>query len=212
VNDQGRFYRVVRLAVMAVLRPLFRVQVVGADRLPRTGAYIVAPTHRSITDVPFTTFVTRRTIRFLAKRELFSTSVGRWVFEHLGAVEVERGAADRAALRVLERVLRDGEPVALFPEGTRAEGTRLAPLYDGAAYLAVKLQVPIVPIGIGGSEHILPKGSIVPRLHRVAVVVGAPLQPPTLESGSRRRAATKLTDELAAELQRCLDDAVRRAG
>jgi 1-acyl-sn-glycerol-3-phosphate acyltransferase len=212
VNDSRRFYRAVRLVLMTVFRPLFRVQIVGAERLPRTGAYIVAPTHRSITDVPFTSFTTTRTIRFLAKEELMSTGVGKWVFTRLGAVPVERGAADRAALRVLEQVLREGDPVALFPEGTRAEGPRLASLYDGAAYLSVKLGVPIVPIGIGGSEHILPKGSVFPRLHKVAVVVGDPLEPPRIDGGSRRRAATKLTDELATELQRCFDDALRLAG
>lgn len=212
MNDTRRFYRVVRLVVMAVFRPLFRVRIVGAEHLPRTGAFIAAPTHRSITDVPFASFTTTRMIRFLAKEELLSTSVGNWVFRHLGAVPVERGAADRAAMRVLERVLREGDPVALFPEGTRAEGPRLAPLYDGAAYLAVKLGVPIVPIGIGGSEHILPKGSVFPRLHKVAVVVGAPLVPPQLDGGSRRRAATKLTDELGTELQRCFDEALRLAG
>ena len=212
MNDTPRLYRVVRLLVMAVFRPLFRVRIVGADRLPRTGAYIVAPTHRSITDVPFTSFVTTRTIRFLAKEELLSTPVGSWLFRNLGAVPVERGSADRAALRALEQVLRDGDPVALFPEGTRSEGVRLAPLYDGAAFLAVKLGVPIVPIGIGGSEHILPKGSVLPRLHKVVVVVGDPLSPPRLDGGSRRRAATKLTDELATELQRCFDEALHRAG
>jgi 1-acyl-sn-glycerol-3-phosphate acyltransferase len=212
VNDTRRFYRVVRLVVMAVFRPLFRVEIIGAEHLPPAGAYIAAPTHRSITDVPFTSFVTSRTIRFLAKEELMSTAVGRWIFSHLGAVPVERGAADRAALRVLEQVLRDGDPVALFPEGTRSEGVRLAPLYDGAAYLSVKLGVPIVPIGIGGSEHILPKGSVFPRLHKVVVVVGEPIEPPHLEGGSRRRAATKVTDELATELQRCFDEALRRAG
>jgi 1-acyl-sn-glycerol-3-phosphate acyltransferase len=208
----GRFYRVVRLIVMVVCRPLFRVRIVGADRFPRTGAYIVAPTHRSLFDVPFTSFVTSRPIRFLAKEELLANSVGRWFFARLGAIPVERGVADRAALRVLEDVLRGGDPVALFPEGTRGAGPRLGPLFDGAAYLAVKLDVPIVPVGVGGSEHILPKGAKLPRFHRVAVVVGRPLFPPERDGGSRRRAATKLTDELADELQRCFDAAARLAG
>ncbi|MFI5047157.1 MAG: lysophospholipid acyltransferase family protein [Acidimicrobiia bacterium] len=211
-DDRRRFYRAVRFVVMAVFRPLFRVEIVGAEQLPRSGAYIVAPTHRSITDVPFTSFITPRMIRFLAKEELLSSTVGKRLFSRLGAVPVERGTADRAALRALEQVLRSGDPIALFPEGTRSEGPRLAPLFDGAAYLAVKLGVPIVPVGIGGSEHILAKGAKVPRLHRVAVVVGAPLAPPDLDGGSRRKAATKLTDELTTELQRCFDDALRRAG
>jgi 1-acyl-sn-glycerol-3-phosphate acyltransferase len=122
---------------------------------------------------------------------------------------VERGAADRGALRALELALRDGEPVALFPEGTRGNGPELGPLFDGAAYLAVKLGIPIVPVGIGGSEEILPKGAKVPRLHRVAVVVGDPIDPPPPNGRSRRSAAMAMTEQLGAELQRAFDEARR---
>lgn len=208
----ARFYRVVRAVVMAVCRPLFRVRVVGTEQLPPTGAYIVAPPHRSLADVPFSSFITPRTIRFLAKVELLANPVGRWFFGNLGAVPVERGTADRAALRVLEDVLREGSPVAVFPEGTRGEGPELAPLFDGAAYLAVKLGVPIVPVGIGGTEHILPKGAKLPRLHRVAVVVGRPLHPPEDGGSSRRKAAAKLTAELTSELQHCFSRALTLSG
>jgi 1-acyl-sn-glycerol-3-phosphate acyltransferase len=206
------FYRFVRAVVMAVCRPLFRVHVVGTEQLPPTGPYIVAPTHRSLGDVPFCTFITRRVIRFLAKVELMSNPVGGWFFGNLGAVPVDRGTTDRGAMRVLEAVLREGDPVALFPEGTRAEGPQLAPLFDGASYLAVKLGVPIVPVGIGGTEHILPKGSKLPRFHRVAVVVGRPLYPAEIDGGSRRKAAAKLTAELHTELQECFSRALALSG
>ena len=68
-----------------------------------------------------------------------------------------------------------------------------------------------MPVGIGGSEHILPKGKFFPRIHRVAVSVGEPLQPPVLESRARRRAAKQLTDELHTALQLAFDDAERLA-
>ena len=76
----------------------------------------------------------------------------------------------------------------------------------------MKLGVPIVPVGVGGSEHILPKGKFFPRPHRVAVVVGKPIVPPVLVGRARRAAATKVTDELAAELQRAFTEALRIAG
>lgn len=202
------FYRFARAVVLSVFKVLFRVRVVGREQVPRSGAYIVAPTHRSILDVPFSAFITKRTIRFLAKEELFSTAIGNVLFNALGAVRVERGTADRAALRALEGALAEGSPVAVFPEGTRGSGPRVGPLFDGAAYLAVKLGVPIVPVGVGGSEDILPKGGLFPRIRRVAVVVGSPIEPPALEGRARRSAATKLTDELAGELQRVLTDAL----
>jgi 1-acyl-sn-glycerol-3-phosphate acyltransferase len=202
------FYRFARAVVLSVLKVVFRVRVVGRDHVPRSGPYVVAPTHRSILDVPFTAFITTRTIRFLAKEELFSTAFGRWFFTALGAVRVERGTADRSALRALDAALGEGSPVAVFPEGTRKSGPRVGRLFDGAAYLAVKHGVPIVPVGVGGSEEIRPKGKLFPRLRRVAVVVGARIDPPVLDGRARRSAATKLTDELAGELQRVFTDAL----
>jgi len=205
------FYRFARAVVLSLCKVLFRVRVSGREHVPPSGAYIVAPTHRSILDVPFTAFITRRTIRFLAKDELFSTGIGRRLFTALGAIRVERGTADRSPRRALEEALRDGSPVAVFPEGTRVAGPRVASLFDGAAYLAVKLQVPIVPVGIGGSEGILPKGKRFPRIRRVAVVVGRPIEPPEPTTRARRTAAAKLTDELGAELQRVFSEALDRA-
>jgi 1-acyl-sn-glycerol-3-phosphate acyltransferase len=150
-------------------------------------------------------------VRFLAKDDLFESAIGGRFFDALGAVKVERGTADRGAMRALETVLASGEPVAIFPEGTRRSGPEIADLFAGAAFLAVKLNVPIVPVGIGGSEHILPKGKVFPRIHRVAVSVGRPIAPLVLEGRARRAAATRLTEQLQAELQRCFDDAERLA-
>lgn len=206
------FYRFARAVILSLCTIIFRVRVVGRERVPRTGAYVVAPTHRSILDVPFAAFVTRRQIRFLAKQELFSNRLGAALFTSLGAVRVERGSADRGALRALEEALAAGHPVAVFPEGTRSSGPRIAPLFDGAAYLALKLGVPIVPVGIGGSEEILPKGKVFPRPRRVAVVVGNPISPPVLGGRARRVASAQLTDELAAELQRVFTDALLIVG
>jgi 1-acyl-sn-glycerol-3-phosphate acyltransferase len=205
------FYQFARGVVLSVFKVVFRVRVVGKERVPTQGAYIVAPSHRSILDVPFAAYVTPRTVRFLAKDDLFSTSFGRRLFDALGAVEVERGTADRGAMRALEGVLERGEPVAIFPEGTRRSGPEVGELFAGAAYLSVKFGVPIVPVGIGGSEHILPKGKVFPRVHRVAVSVGEPLHPPPLDGRARRSAAKQLTGQLQVALQACFDDAERLA-
>jgi 1-acyl-sn-glycerol-3-phosphate acyltransferase len=205
------FYQFARAVVLSVFKVVFRVRVVGKDRVPSTGAYIVAPSHRSILDIPFAAFITPRTVRFLAKDDLFRTPLGGRFFDALGAVKVERGTADRAALRALEDALAAGSPVAVFPEGTRHSGPEIAELFAGAAFLSVKFGVPIVPVGIGGSEHILPKGKVLPRIHRVAVSVGEPLEPPVLEGRARRSAAKLLTEQLQKSLQACFDDAERLA-
>jgi 1-acyl-sn-glycerol-3-phosphate acyltransferase len=206
------FYRVARVIVLGACKVVFRVRVVGAERVPASGGYIVAPSHRSVFDIPFAAFITRRPLKFLAKDDLFDHAIGARFFETLGAVKVERGTADRAALRALEAALMAGQPVVVFPEGTRRSGARITELFDGAAYLSVKLGLPIVPVGIGGSEHILPKGKALPRVHRVAVCVGNPIAPPVLEGRARRATAGRLTEELRAELQRSFDEANRLAG
>jgi 1-acyl-sn-glycerol-3-phosphate acyltransferase len=206
------FYHLARTVVLGACRVLFRVRVVGREHVPARGAYIVAPTHRSILDIPFAAFVTGRRIRFLAKEELFSTGVGRRLFGALGAIRVDRGTTDRGALRSSLAALAAGEPLAVFPEGTRQRGPELATLFDGAAFLAVTLGLPIVPVGIGGSEKIMPSGRILPRLHRVVVVVGSPITPAELDGRSRRAEAGRVTTRLREELQGCFDDARGRAG
>jgi 1-acyl-sn-glycerol-3-phosphate acyltransferase len=201
-------YRLARAIVCSACKVLFRVRVTGKEHVPRHGAFIVAPSHRSILDVPFTAFITRRQIRFMSKRELLSTWIGRHLFSALGAIPVERGATDRSALRMATAALEQGQPVAVFPEGTRNSGPILGDLHDGAAYLASKLGVPIVPVGIGGSEEILASGKVLPRIKKVAVVVGPSIAPKASTGSVRRRAdVTALTDALRTGLQACFDEA-----
>jgi 1-acyl-sn-glycerol-3-phosphate acyltransferase len=206
------FWRLVRTVVLALCRVLFRVRIVGRQHVPAEGAFILAPSHRSILDVPFAVFVTRRRVRFLAKQELFASRLGGLLFPPLGGIPVERGTTDRAALRAADEVLVEGEPLAIFPEGTRRRGPRLGDLFHGAAYLALRRQVPIVPVGIGGSEEILPSGHVVPRPHRVVVVIGEPVEPPAGATARRRSDVLALTETMRERLQAVFDEARVRAG
>jgi 1-acyl-sn-glycerol-3-phosphate acyltransferase len=207
------FYRFARTVVLALCRVLFRVKVRGTEHVPATGAYILAPTHRSNLDTPFAAFVTTRPIRFMAKRELFAHPLGAKLFLALGGIPVERGSpSSRTALKALQAALEAGEPVAMFPEGTRRRGREVTDLFDGTAYLAVKLGVPIVPVGIGGSEEILASGKKLPRLKRVALVVGPPIEPPPGATTRKRGDLVALTAELQVELQRLFDEALKDAG
>ncbi|MFO7589283.1 MAG: lysophospholipid acyltransferase family protein [Acidimicrobiia bacterium] len=210
------FYRFARALLLFLCRLLWRVQVVGREHVPTDGVYIVAPSHRSGLDIPFAATVTRRRLRFMAKQEIFSTRLGRKVFTALGAIKVDRGSTDRGALRASQAALQEGEPLVIFPEGTRREGRAIVDLFDGCAYLSTKLSVPLVPVGIGGSGDILPRGRRWPRFPKVVVVVGAPVVPPEPPAdGSRvqRRSQVRaLTEELRVALQECYDDALERSG
>jgi 1-acyl-sn-glycerol-3-phosphate acyltransferase len=207
------FYRFARAVVLSLCKVVFRVKVRGTENVPRSGAYIVAPTHRSNLDTPFAAFVTTRRIRFMAKQELFRHPVGDKLFTALGGVSVERGSpSSRAALKAIQAALADGEPVAVFPEGTRRHGREVTDLFDGTAYLAVKLGVPIVPVGIGGSEEILASGKKLPRLRRVGVVVGPPIVASPDATTRTRSDLAAITAELQEELQRLFDEAMELVG
>jgi 1-acyl-sn-glycerol-3-phosphate acyltransferase len=201
------FYAFWRTVIVSIARLVFRVQVRGRDRVPKSGNFVLAPSHRSTLDIPLAAAVTTRRMRFMAKRELWHGKFWSWVFDGLGAVPVDRDGGDRAALRVLESALVGGEPIVVFPEGTRSEGEELATLFSGAAYLALKQGVPIVPVGIGGSEQIIVRRGGIPRFSRVCVVVGEPIVCERTSGTIKRSLITKTNDELRARLQMCFDDA-----
>jgi 1-acyl-sn-glycerol-3-phosphate acyltransferase len=207
------FYRVVRAVVAGFCRVFWRLTVSGREHLPADGAYIVAPVHRSNVDTPLVAVISRRRLRFMGKDTLWSKSWSAWLFSSLGGFPVHRGTVDREALRRCIAVLEGGEPLVIFPEGTRREGPVVEELFDGAAYLATRTGLPIVPVGIGGSEAAMPRGAKGLRPVKIHIVIGAPLQPEAVgESGrTSRRAVHELTTSLHKELQRLFDEAQTKA-
>ena len=124
---------------------------------------------------------------------------------------MSRGTVDRDALRRCQTVLEAGQPLVLYPEGTRQLGPVLHELFAGPAFLALRTGVPIVPVGIGGSEAVMPKGAKMIHPRKVRVIVGKPIYPVVGENGRAPRSEVKrLTAELHAELQRLFDTAQAR--
>lgn len=204
-------HRVLRAVVTGLCRLVFRLEVDGRENLPAAGPYVIAPSHRSILDSPFTAVITPRRIRFMAKKELWDNRlVGRLV-GLAGGFPVDR-AAGSGAVKAALATLREGEPVVVFPEGTRRRGPVIEDLHEGAAYLAVKTGVPVVPVGIGGSEAILPSGASIPRLEKVVVIVGTPLVPEPSTSRTVDRAEVhRLTAGLERSIQDLFTEAEARA-
>jgi 1-acyl-sn-glycerol-3-phosphate acyltransferase len=202
-------YWFVRWFVEIVCRVLWRIEVVHRDRVPKTGACVLAPSHRSFLDTPFLACVTRRRIRFMGKAELWKYGWSATFLSALGGFPVDRSGADRAAMRAAEAALAGGEPLGMFPEGTRRSGPVVEDLHHGVAFVAARMGVPIVPIGIGGSERILGRGRKLPRLNKVVVIVGEPIMPPAREPGAsvRRGDVAALTGQLEAAVQRLFDEA-----
>jgi len=200
-------YRTVRAVLVFLSRTLFRLRIVGGEQVPTEGAYVLAPTHRSYLDTPFVSALTTRRIRFMGKAELWKHGWSAKLFTALGAFPVDRDNPDRAALRQAMAAVDGGEPLVIFPEGTRRTGPTIHELHDGAAYIAARAGVPIVPVGVGGSEEILSRDRKLPKFKKVVVVVGEPITPPPRGAAVKRSDVNDLTAVLEKRLQELFDEA-----
>jgi 1-acyl-sn-glycerol-3-phosphate acyltransferase len=207
-------YRIMRRIFTTVLGLWFRPRVSGRPNVPATGPVILAPVHRSFADFAFTAFCTDRKLFFMTKDSLWKNkNLGRLLF-YVGAFPVHRESADREALQRAEEVLKQGQVLVLFPEGTRREGPVIENLMEGAAFLSARTGAPIVPIGIGASDLSMPKGSAIPKPFTIQVVIGPALAPPGRTGGGRvsRSAVHATTEDLVGTLQSVYDEAKAKTG
>jgi 1-acyl-sn-glycerol-3-phosphate acyltransferase len=202
-------YRVVRFLVVGYVRVVYRVRLFGQSHVPTSGAYIIAPAHRSMLDIPLASAISTRRIRFMGKAPLFRVPVLGWIFRALGGFPVERDGGDVGPVRDSLRILEAGEPLVVYPEGSRQHGREIADLQPGAAYLSAKTGVPIVPVGIAGAEETFrTKSGRFPGFGRIVVVVGEPiLPPPRAGSVVKRSAVDELSGTLHERLQKLIDEA-----
>jgi 1-acyl-sn-glycerol-3-phosphate acyltransferase len=208
-RTQRRCYAVVRAAIALVSKLWFRVEVHGRENVPVHGPFVVAPNHRSNLDTPVIGVITRRVMRYMGKDSLWDSRPLGWFLTALGGFPVHRGTADREALRAGLACIERGEPLVMFPEGTRQSGPVLAEMFDGPAYVACRTGAPILPVGMSGTEAAMPRGAKLVRPVKVRIVIGEPLVPPPLGERGRvsRRAVRDLTAQLGVALQRLFDEA-----
>lgn len=180
-----RVYGFVTGAIRRVLFPYLSVEVRGAtENLKATGPLILAPVHRSNLDSMLVGTASSRRCRALAKHTMWGNRPWAWLISALGAFPVERGTADREALRAARMLLDSGEAMFVFPEGTRQEGRAIGEIYDGVAYLAAKTGARALPIGIAGTGEAMGKGAKFPKREKVIIQVGELIDPPEA-SGKR---------------------------
>ena len=210
---QRAVYVGMRAFMTVFTKAFFRVSFTGTEHIPATGGFIIAPVHRSNIDTFPMIVMTKRRMSFLGKDSLWKTKFTAWFFTTMGGYPVHRGTADRAALKRCLEVVSRGEGLILFPEGTRQFGPVVQELFEGAAYVASKGNVPILPMGIGGTEAAMPKGAKMIRPVKLHYEIGPPIAAPVAEDGGRvprdqLHATTKLLHE---ELQRVFDIARAKA-
>jgi len=207
-------YRLLRVAVRLANAVLFRTSVTGKQVVPAEGPVIIAPVHRSFIDFFVASEVTERKLHYMAKDTLWKNPrLGRFLTS-VGAFPVHRESADREAMRRAEQVLAAGEVLILFPEGERRTGPVVEDLHEGVAFLAARTGATVVPVGIGGSASVMPKGKKIPRPRHIHLEVGETLQPPERAGTGRvpRSRIHLLTQQLTVALQELYDRSVEVTG
>jgi 1-acyl-sn-glycerol-3-phosphate acyltransferase len=197
-----------RIVLGPLLRLLFRPYVIGMENVPPAGGVIFASNHLSFSDSIFLPLVVERRITFLAKMDYFTGTglKGRLTagfFKGVGQLPVDRsgGRASEAALRTGLRVLGKGECLGIYPEGTRSPDGKLYRGKTGVARMALEANVPVLPVAMIDTEKIQPPGRKIPRLGRVGVKIGEPLDFSRYEGMEGDRFVLRsITDEIMYEL------------
>jgi 1-acyl-sn-glycerol-3-phosphate acyltransferase len=207
----GRFAATIAQAfIKAVVRGLAGLRAEGIENIPNSGPLLVCPNHISDSD-PATVYgvLGRQDVYFMGKSELFKIPIFGAFIRYLGAFPVRRDSADRAALRQAEEILSAGHTILLFPEGRCSQSGELQNLQPGAALLSLKTGARIMPVGVTGTNGLLPYGALVPRRSRKAVrlAVGQPIDPNDYRQLGHKAAIIAMTKQLEEEIMRLKEQA-----
>lgn len=178
-------YAFLKPLAVALMRLLFRLEVVNAGLVPATGPVLLVSNHVSVLDPPLVGGAAPRPLVFMAKEELFRIPLFGRLIRALNARPVRRDGSDMRALKAALAVLAEGHAILVFPEGTRGEeGGTLRDGKPGVGMLAVLSGAPVVPVFVSGSGAALPRGRTLPRPTKVRVSFGPPLN---FKNESQRR-------------------------
>jgi len=156
-------------------RIFFRVRVLHRERMIQTGPVILAMNHQSFLDPPLAGTACDRAIYFLARRSLLESPVLGWLLPKLNVIPVNQEGIDRNALKVLIRVIRDGNCALVFPEGSRTLDGNLKPAQPGIGLVIAKTLAPVVPLRIFGAFDAWPLGGRIHLFRPITLEVGKPI-------------------------------------
>ena len=186
------FYYIARWLLIAGFKLFTRWQVKGRENFPEKGPVLVVANHIHLTDPPVLGISLNRRVVFMAKEELFRSSLGAYFVSGLGSFPVHRGKLDRRALRSSQQVLAEGKVLAMFPEASRSRNARLKNAMPGSALIACRSGVPILPVGIIGTEQLKGLGWF--RRPRLTINIGRPFSLPPVEGRLSREKLEEYTN------------------
>ena len=197
------FYYVGRIMVRMLLLLLTRWRVRGKENIPSQGPLLIVANHLSLADPPLLGVSLSRKVIFMAKKELFRSRIIGYFIGSFGSFPVHRGQLDRKALRQAERLLAQGLVLVMFPEGMRSRSGRLRPAFSGSALIASHNDVPILPVGITGTEKIKGVAWIL-RRPQITVNIGHPFYLPPVSSRLTKMELAELTNSIMGHIAELL--------
>nr|WP_246942488.1 lysophospholipid acyltransferase family protein [Bacillus pinisoli] len=182
-------------AICTVLKPIYRIEVIGAENIPTSGGVLICSNHIDNLDPPVVGISSPRPIHFMAKDELFRVPVLKNILPKINAFPVKRGMSDKQALRTGLQLLKDGKVLGLFPEGTRSKTGELGKGLAGAGFFALRTEAKVVPCAIVGPYQ---------PFKPLKVVFGKPIDFEQVkeQKGSAEDATDLIMDTIAELLQK----------
>ncbi|URM34271.1 1-acyl-sn-glycerol-3-phosphate acyltransferase [Cytobacillus firmus] len=188
-------YAFAKAAVYGVLKPIYRFEVFGKENFPEEGGVLLCSNHIDNLDPPVVGINAPRPVYFMAKEELFNVPVLGKIVPHLNAFPVKRGMSDREALRKGLGILKEGNVLGLFPEGTRSKTGQLGKGLAGAGFFALRSEAHVVPCAIIGPYKAFSK---------LKVVYGKPIDMKELRE--RKASAEETTEMIMSEIRKLIED------
>ncbi|HZG71312.1 MAG TPA: lysophospholipid acyltransferase family protein [Chondromyces sp.] len=189
------FYSFAKGVVKAILKPLYRVEVKGLEHFPKEGGVLLCSNHIDNLDPPVVGMMAPRPVMFMAKEELFKNPALGTLLKNVNAFPVKRGMSDREALRKGLSVLKEGNVLGLFPEGTRSKTGKLGKGLAGAGFFALRTEAKVLPCAVIGPYKMFRK---------VKVVFGPPI--PVEELKEKKLSADEATAVIMSHIQKLIDE------
>ncbi|MDC3415393.1 lysophospholipid acyltransferase family protein [Aquibacillus salsiterrae] len=188
-------YKIGKALCTILLSPIYRVKVIGENNVPKSGPVIICSNHISNLDPPIVGITCPRDIYFMAKEELFSNKLVGGILRGVHAFPIKRGMKDRNALRQALAILKDGNTLGLFPEGTRSKTGEIGEGLSGAGFFALRSEAVIIPCAIVGPYR---------KFGQLKVVYGKPIEMDELRE--RKASAQEVTDIIMHEIKKLLEN------
>lgn len=194
-------YSITCFVLRILFRILFRFKIYGLENIPRRGSFIITPNHVSYLDpIAAGAFVPRK-LDYIAKQELFKNKFFGWYFKKLRIIPIDRDKSPYSGMKELIRKIKKGDPIVIFPEGRRSnDGSFLEPEI-GAAYLALKFNLSVIPAYVSGTKKALPKGAHFIRLGSVRTYYGKPKRYTMPAEGDRDRVYKEVSNKIMEEIK-----------